>query len=260
MSSRFNKSELSYLFCNLREIIEANPKIRFWWRDDDVAYINIFRPDMRIIAYRRLRDMLALLAKFNIPYFFAVVPYKFLINFNPLLNLLKEYQALVAIHGIAHKNRAETGIKSEFPPGESSDYHIDKVLLYYQQLKKEFKSNLLPFFVPPFNYMSPDATILLEEKGLIISASNALSHTSVKINVDYDMVNWSQRKIYPYETIINDLIEIIKDNHKTIGINGHHKIFNKQDLYFFQSLFEIINPSANNGKEFFLDIANKNKI
>lgn len=225
---------------NFEAAVASHPETVFWWRDDDIAWINPVHPLLRIRAWRRLKWMLDLLDRRRMPTLAAAVPYRLLNHVRPLVKLLEGSEALVAVHGLRHKSRSVSR-QNEFPQGLDGEKEFSQILDAHREFRKKFGARAVAIFVPPYNASSPNLEALLRREGFMISKSNlgAQSKQS-KFNVDYDFVDWKRRRFHAHEKILGDLASLVRAGRPTIGLNGHHKMVSGVDRPFLERLLEIV--------------------
>jgi hypothetical protein len=237
-------------FALFEECLARHPGVAFWWRDDDVGVGSRRHPIANWIANRRLKKMLTLAQQYGIYSIFAAIPYKFSSRGKKQINLIKKYNANVALHGIQHKNNSCGSGASEFPDGLNVAENLTTILEYKKEFLNIFQDRFMPIFVPPWNTLSKDIEVVLLRNGLYISRSNDFHSIEYDAyNIDVDMIDWYTRGLRDEETILQEIIALVESGRKSIGLMGHHKVANGRAFLFFDNLFEIIARHRNKDAE-----------
>ncbi len=229
----------------LEKCLKTAGNISFWWRDDDVCAPKKKLITLTNIRYeRRLERTLKLLAKYNIPGIFAVIPKNFLEHKGGQFELIQKYNTFIALHGTEHVNKSKTGPKSEFPDDCDVQKTLREILENKTKFEEVFKDRLLPMFVPPFNSICALLKQQLLGNGFAaVSVINAGTHEPY--NVDIDFMDWNARKLRPEREILAQIINLIKNGQTTIGFNNHHHAINMCSFKFLEKLVRTLSGFDN---------------
>lgn len=234
-------------FAHLENCLRRNPETVIWWRDDDVSAVGSRLRLISNLTYAvRLDKILALVTKYAIPSYFAVIPHNFSSRGGKQIRLLKKYGVNIALHGITHMNNSSSNISSEFPDDCNLEATAKVIQNYREEFSGIFANKLLPIFVPPWNNISPKLEKKLLDTGFTaISKMNTANTEYSADNVDIDVVDWSTRELREESAILNDIIFLINSGRKRIGIMNHHKVIHGRGFIFFDNLFKVLTKNLN---------------
>ncbi|MCP1336533.1 polysaccharide deacetylase family protein [Futiania mangrovi] len=196
--------------------------VALWWRDDDAAR-----------GSGALDRLLALARRYGLPVVLAVIPDRV---DDSLAEALAEAQGVaVAVHGIAHANRAAAGQKKQelVAADDSAAQPLLAALKNARHvLARRFPGRALPLLVPPWNRI--DAPVV---QGLRWAGFAALSTFGTRaeaagtglyqLNPEVDLMDWRRREGRPYPDVAAALADAI-DARVTgrlpgpVGLLTHH--------------------------------------
>lgn len=227
------------------ETLKNAGNIEFWWRDDDIM-VEKRAYKLHYLKYKfKVKSLMKLYATYKIPAIWAIVPHNYEKYGQYFTKNILKYEQFATIHGIYHMNKATTPPSTEFPETCNLEENFQTITQYYNSFKPLFKDNLLPVFVPPFNNMNTNLKERLIKYGLIISEYNFNQNNHSNYNVDYDFANWETHKLKAENLILKELTELITSGIKTLGLNSHHTIIDKENYKFYEKLFKTISKCNN---------------
>lgn len=228
-------------FCAVENCLAHNPGVSFWWRDDDVSADVWRHPIDSQRHFQKLQKMLFLVQKYSIEAVFSVIPNNFIKRGARQIRALKRAEVYVALHGIKHHNNGGSGIPTEFTEQCDMQSVAETLKNYKENFAALFGMQFIPIFVPPWNTLPPAfEDILLSSGFTAISTMNLSCQKYSDINVDIDINDWKRHAIRDEVPILQDIIGLIKQGRKSIGLMGHHKLLDDRAVEFIDRLFAIL--------------------
>ncbi|HVH80686.1 MAG TPA: polysaccharide deacetylase family protein [Stellaceae bacterium] len=224
---------------------EAGRVAQFWWRDDDA------------VAPTPQLDRLLALAD-GAPLALAVIPAG---ARDDLASALRWFpQVAVLHHGWCHKNHADSGKSSEYPPERHPVDVADEIEEGRKRLRALFGGRALPVFVPPWNRFSERFVPLLEEAGFTAISQMAPRKNAPAdklrglaiIDTHLDVVAWHEDRGFVGEReALDRLITELRARREgrdeaTIGVLTHHLAMDRPTEDFLARLGKAIDahPAA----------------
>jgi len=190
-------------------------------RDDDVTELT---PEFLTVFN--------LFKRYRIPVIYSIIPKYVTTEMVQFLNIQKarNFHLLdIVQHGYSHKNYGRR-IKYEFGRGRSYIQQRKDILRGFRIMKKLFKDNFTPAFVPPYNRYNITTLKVLNELNIpILSARPSLIDKKYKnvwklpILLSLNTPNTSTPSTIKEK--MKELLHIISTKKKVIGINIHHRSF-----------------------------------
>lgn len=228
-------------FCAIEDCLTHNPGVSFWWRDDDVSADVWRHPIDSQRHFQKLQKMLFLVRKHSIEAVFSVIPNNFTKRGARQIRALKRAEVYVALHGIHHHNNGGSGNPTEFPEQCDMQSIVETLKNYKEDFAAIFDMQLVPIFVPPWNTLPPALEDVLLSSGFTaISRVNVPCQKYSNINVDIDINDWKRRALRDEVSILQDIIGLIRQGRKSIGLMGHHKLLDDRAVEFLDRLFAIL--------------------
>jgi len=212
--------------------------VEFWWRDDDAG-----RPDPALFR------LLKLASDCSVPLALAVVP---TIAEQSIFEGIRSDVAVLQ-HGVDHRNRAlATERKSEFPPGESIDQALGRMIGGRERLEEIAGDLAIPVLAPPWNRISPALVPHLAAAGYwALSAFGVRKVTDsapglVTINTHVDIIEWkTTRGFCGAELALGHAIRHLEsrrlrkaDASEPTGWLTHHAVHDEECWAFLEELFD----------------------
>ena len=203
---------------------QAGIDLPIWWRDDDATEVT-----------PALQELARLATELGLPVHLAVVPR----DAEPsLTEVCTAHSALIPmVHGWAHENHAPFGQKkaefNHFRPGQQREISDGLV-----RLEALFGPQLLKIFVPPWNRISDDIIIILQQVGYLglstftPRSARYAAPGLIQINTHIDPINWrGGGGLRDTKAIVGELVTLLKerrsgatDREEPLGILTHHLV------------------------------------
>ena len=219
--------------------IKKHRDARFWWRDDDPGADFQSPRDLR-----RLEKTLRMLSEHGIAGIFACVPKNFAKDARPTIRILKKYGALVAVHGLCHKNNMPGGgyPRTEFPDGCDVAANLAAIKRAYSDLRGIFGEKCISLFVPPHNNVCAELKSALEKSGFAVSCFGG---TDIDARIDF--YAWHRYKRSHFKgarRVVREIIAQLESGRKIIGFNAHFWTMTPKMARFFRQLFRRLDWAA----------------
>jgi len=203
----------------LEKLIENNPNLTFWWRDDD--------------AHQASKQLDALIA-LNFPIKLAVIPNKTISTFD-LPNSFQVWQ-----HGFDHTNHGSTikaHKKCELSDTVSQTLLIQNLKLGQSKLRTLFPDHFENILVPPWNRIDPILGKTLTFYDAISSYYTNETYSDLpRQDCHIDLINWKTKSLKSFQEITTELLHLIELNITHIGFLSHHLIHSNTDFKQLKTL------------------------
>ncbi len=209
-----------------------NRSFYFWLRDDD-AYQST--PE--------LERLLNLSETFSIPVALSVIPYKLEESLPALLK--NRPQCTVIQHGFQHHNYGKgTGLSGEFQEHRHLSKMVEDLQLGKRILEKQFGSQFLPVFVPPWNQIAESVIHELPKYnyvGMSRFGTETQSYVLKIQNCQLDLLKWKPKAHFAgREKCLNILCEALESKNTYIGLLTHHQDHDPEANVFFDELLQFL--------------------
>ena len=220
----------------LKRYRDTGASLPLWWRDDD-ATIPTFALD----------QLETLAAQLSVPVHLAVIPKTATAE---LADWVKTRDLVFVLgHGWTHQNHAPEGEKkSEF--GQQRHQAPEEIRKGYEQLKRLFDGDFLPFFVPPWNRLDTSLLPGIRSAGYLgLSTFTARSAAHplpglTQINCHIDPIDWrGTRGLKDPDLIIGEAVARIdariegrEDAREPLGYLTHHLV-HTPEIWDFSARF-----------------------
>lgn len=211
---------------NILKLLDSKQNIKVWFRVDDMGLKN-----------KTSQKCINLFKKFNVPMYAAVIPNK-LCKWT-ILQINNYCKCYVIQHGYNHKNYS-VKTKNEFPRSRKTNEVKKCIANGQKKLDKNFQCKNLKIFCPPWYEFSSKHIRVLEDFKGISSVNNIKYKNFDDINVNVDIINWTQNDHFAGEEFVYSQLKKVKNNvlgfvihHRTMGIKGFQ--FLEELLKYFSS-------------------------
>jgi len=214
---------------------QAGSPVQFWLRDDDA-----------IEPTKPLDKLLTLTDRYSIPVTLAVIPAH---SGEALARCLGESDNIaVAVHGWSHQNHAPaTEKKQELGLHRPVEEIVTELARGYADLLQRHASQFVPLLVPPWNRV--DAAIIDELHNIgyrgLSTFGDQKSTAIPMINTHVDVIDWKgSRGGRTTAELLDELVGLIRRQHKPIGVLTHHLVHDDQVWEFLEQLFAATSTHA----------------
>jgi len=216
----------------------------FWWRDDDAC--------RQTPALGRLAD---LAAAARVPLCLAIIPGA---AEESLGDTLGRSNISVWQHGVNHLNRAAPGErKSEFPARLDVGACVDEIVAARDGLDDLLKGlSVTPaerVFVPPWNRISDELAVALNDHFAAISAFGGRSHPLARwLNTHLDIIDWRGNRGFVGEVAaLTQIVEELRkrrlspaEQARPVGLLTHHLVHDEEAWTFLEAFARRLLPCA----------------
>lgn len=214
-------------------LIKENKRKVIFFRADDVGRLT-----------PKLRQLLEIFIKFNVPVDLAVIPYELdQPAADYLLELKRKYPDLINFHqhGFKHINYSDQAKQFEFGPMRSySEQYQD--IKDGQELLEKYLSGWDNIFTPPYHGYDQNTLKAVANLGFVcFSAGGYLPDNGLglkELPISVDLLRWSRPPVLKRERELGRELKQALNRNSVVGICLHHEDFTADAFVYLEKLIK----------------------